>query len=44
VQDWLAAAEITEGPLFRQAAKGDRIQPAPLPALSAAQIAEARRP
>jgi integrase len=37
VQAWLAAAEI-EGSLFRQVAKGGRIQPKPLSAFSAAQI------
>jgi site-specific recombinase XerD len=38
VQAWLAAAEITEGPLFRPVLEGGRIQPEPLSAFSAAQI------
>jgi site-specific recombinase XerD len=38
VQAWLAAAEISEGPLFRPVLKGGRIQPEALTAFSAAQI------
>jgi site-specific recombinase XerD len=38
VQAWLAAAEISEGPLFRPVLKGGRIQSEPLSAFSAAQI------
>jgi integrase len=38
VQGWIAAAEISEGPLFRPVLKGGRIQPEPLSAFSAAQI------
>jgi hypothetical protein len=40
VQAWRAAAEISSGPLFRQALKGGRLQSAPLSAFSAAQIAK----
>jgi site-specific recombinase XerD len=38
VQAWMAAAEISEGPLFRPVLKGGRIQREPLSAFSAAQI------
>ena len=38
VQAWLAAAEISAGPLFRPVLKGGRIQPEALTAFSAAQI------
>jgi site-specific recombinase XerD len=38
VQAWLAAAEISDGPLFRPVLKGGRIQREPLSAFSAAQI------
>jgi site-specific recombinase XerD len=38
VQAWLAAAEISDGPLFRPVLKGGRVQPEPLSAFSAAQI------
>jgi site-specific recombinase XerD len=38
VQTWLAAAEISAGPLFRPVLKGGRLQPEPLTAFSAAQI------
>jgi site-specific recombinase XerD len=38
VQAWLAAAEISAGPVFRPVLKGGRIQPAALSPHSAAQI------
>jgi hypothetical protein len=38
VQVWLAAAELTEGPLFRPVLKGGRIQSEPLTAFSVALI------
>jgi site-specific recombinase XerD len=38
LQAWLAAAEISDGPLFRPVLKGGRIQREPLSAFSAAQI------
>ena len=41
VQSWLAAAEITDGPVFRAGEKGGRVQAAPLTPHSAAQIVKA---
>jgi integrase len=38
VQTWLAAAEISTGPIFRPVGKGDRVSAAPLSAFSAAEI------
>jgi site-specific recombinase XerD len=38
VQTWLAAAALTEGPLFRPVMKGGRIQPEQLSGFSVAQI------
>jgi hypothetical protein len=38
VQAWLAAAEITTGPIFRPVLKGDRVSAAPFSAFSAAEI------
>ena len=38
VQTWLAAAEISVGPLFRPVLKGGRLQSVSLSAFSAAQI------
>jgi integrase len=38
VQTWLAAAEITAGPVFRAAARGGRVSDAALVAASAARI------
>ena len=38
VQTWLAAAEISAGPVFRPVLKGGRLQDAPLSPFSAAQI------
>ena len=38
VQAWLAAAEISSGPVFRPVLKGGRLQDAPLSPFSAAQI------
>jgi len=37
VQTWLAAAEISSGPLFRPVLKGGRIQPEALSTFSAAR-------
>jgi site-specific recombinase XerD len=42
VQDWLAAAGITEGPLFREVKKGQRVQEAPLSDRSVAAIVKRR--
>ena len=41
VQSWLAAAEISTGPVFRPVLKGQRVQAEPLSAFSAAQIVKA---
>jgi integrase len=41
VQSWLAAAEISTGPVFRSVAKGGRVLAAPLSAFSAAQVVKA---
>jgi site-specific recombinase XerD len=41
VQSWLAAAEISAGPVFRPVLKGQRLQAVPLSAFSAAQIVKA---
>lgn len=38
MQTWLAAAEISSGPLLRPVLKGGRLQSAPLSAFSAVQI------
>ena len=38
MQAWLAAAEISTGPVFRSVAKGGRVQEEALSAFSAAQI------
>ena len=41
VQTWLAAAEISSGPVFRPVLKGQRVQAGPLSPFSAAQIVKA---
>jgi site-specific recombinase XerD len=41
VQAWLAAAEISSGPVFREVKKGGRVQAASLTPHSAAQIVKA---
>ena len=41
VQSWLAAAEISAGPVFRPVLKGQRVQAVPLTPHSAAQIVKA---
>ena len=41
VQTWLAAAEISTGPVFRPVLKGQRVQAVPLSPHSAAQIVKA---
>ena len=38
VQIWVAAAEISAGPMFRSVLKGQRVQAVPLTPHSAAQI------
>jgi hypothetical protein len=38
LQAWLAAAEISTGPIFRPVGKGDRVSAGPLAAFSAAEI------
>jgi hypothetical protein len=43
VQSWLAAAEITDGPVFREVKKGGLVQAVPLTPHSAAQIRQALR-
>jgi integrase len=42
LKEWLAAAAITEGPLFRRVNKGDRVLPDRLTAQSVALIVKAR--
>ena len=41
MQTWLAAAEISTGPVFRPVLKGQRVQAVPLTPRSAAQVVRA---
>jgi hypothetical protein len=44
VKEWLAAANIVEGPVFRQVGKGGRLLPGRLSPQNVALIVKAYRP